>query len=326
MKTINTNVLRTMCEIHYSFNEFMDALKKLDLSDVKKTSLILEKIVNKQTILGNKELKAFANRYEMELEEINKLMSVKEFIEYAITHQSEMKYFHEYLEDNEVYMYKIREVLDKIIVSIPYLNELSLNTSLSRQEGSVSTILEYNQNYKFFDNMKYIPNYEGERVSYVSFNPAFVMNINVNNAYTSDRPLECTSLVVSSLTFDPALIPDEITDEETFDKILELAKDRKESQALRNIINTEISLIDLEHAYAETAEFVKVVENAEDKKELLMSLRYIRAAINKYKETADAFIQKQYDSSEVIDEKLVNKEKMLYVKRRTWSAYNQDNK
>lgn len=194
------------------------------------------------------------------------------------------------------------------------------------EEYSIDTDLFYSPLwFPYLENMRIIPEYPSHKIKYKTTNSNYKLMLDSSLSRRSAALISGRNYIeVNNLTFDPQCLPNELTKEYTYDKIIQLSKKSITRQDIKEIVDLGISIHDLEEQANITATTFGRVDGMKEKPELLEALTQIRSGVSKLYALEDSHVQTLTTENPNLTQQLIQKEKKEYLKRRELSTLDID--
>lgn len=307
---IDTKSLLALCYIFDDYKEFSKKLNNL----YKSNDISIKNIVNVSTgkFTSNfKTLKFYQKNKEI-IDTINKYSYISNFI----ILNDELNLIYEYLN-------KHQDKIAKIIPLITKINNLNISKiefnetfDFTKEQENINTNFKINFDYSYYDNIEILPNYSHEYIRYTTTKSDYKIKLGctlVNKVFLN-------SIVVNNLWFNPDLLPDEITKENTFDKIVALGKNKsKDSLSVRNIVDLEVGIEDIENNFKIFNDYVEKIDDIKTKQELINLLKIAKNNLEQIQIVCTNYNNIIYQNNPTINEDLIAKEKQKKYDDRLFS-------
>lgn len=270
VKTIDTNVLLTLCEIE-GYEEFSEGLEKLIISKYGSFAFSMFQIMSGHDVLGYESFKEFAKKYHNIIDIMNKNKTLYKMIVCKYQRDSrfldgnDIDYFWHYLEEHKSDLNIIREVVKRI----KSLNIYAISYDQDKDFTKDSYLLPKAPivDFSFLENMEGVLTYE--ETSYKTTSSVYRIILkyfsskNIISLY--DREIELNSLV-----FDSNRLPSEISFETTVLPINNLTKGNEDkSEEVKNYIELSMSIDKLTSDYEDLKDILGNIKETEKAKEIL---------------------------------------------------------
>lgn len=287
-----------LCNILDKYSLFRDKI-----NDIKKhrssTKLLykLEMIVNDKSCFGNKKIKKF---YQENKEIID--MYYRNGLLYLI-------FDIEHLDTVYNHIIKNRDKLDKILALLNRLLELGVKEIFFNESYVYTDECYEMDNYMpeqtsivYLDNIEILPSFDEYIIRYTTNHSNYRILL---NTYNLTKVIE-----LNDLTFDASRLPDKLTNEELFNRMLSLSKRSTEISTLEDIINMYNGTDILTHSMNNTMEMFKCINDSKSKEELMQLLTSIRVNVLKIQT-----ITKQYEENTISGSDVLTKERIIQARR-----------
>ena len=317
---METNSLIGLSHIIDEYEEFCIDLRELVERNITMRYIIetLNKYVNGYRVFAEKRLKRFYLKYSNQLININNHISLSDFLFKNFNDMGNpsdnIKAFHSYLARNREDAYKTLDLLytfNKLDI-----NEVELAEGYDFTKHIYDVNREYFRNNRIFylDGIKPIPAYTKDYIRYVSTSSNYEIAVQpVFDKY------ECvpTSIKVNSLTFDNSRLPSRIDKYLIFDDLVkEAAKVEEGSQAIRNSVDFNIGIMDMEKAAHAITRTTNEIGKFSNKKELIGALTKIRDGLDVLARLADEYDNEITSNNKDIDINVLSNERQACLIRR----------
>ena len=179
--------------------------------------------------------------------------------------------------------------------------------------------------FSFLENMKIIPEYPSSTMKYKTTGSNYKLMIGSSLSYSSTPLIPgMNHIEVSNLTFNPQSLPNKITKESTYDKIIQLSKGTNIQQELREVVNLSISIHDLEEQAKSTATTFGKVDGMNESPDFLEALTQIRSGISKLYALEESHEQALTTENPELTRQLIQEEQKKHLKRRELSTLDID--
>jgi len=321
-KEIETKSLMALCEME-NYDIFCKELESLIASKRNKDLIRkMYRIMQGKFVLGKRKYKNFVKKYQDIIEIMKKhhCLCDMTFVKYnpngTPNKNSTEDYFYKYIlehkEDIETIKNVVKKIKDLGFYKIIYWEKLDF------------TLEEYNFNYgsygsdfKYLENIEIIPSYNKNSITYKTKNSCYCIDARIG--YDKEIRDYSKEIRLNTLIFDSNRLPNEITFESTIGTIIKSADSIKDDyQNIKDFIDMSIIVDNLKLQYNNIKNRIESIESIKNKKEIIEILKNILKEINDLKIQSSIFETEVINSSERIDEELIEKEKKLYLKRRIW--------
>ena len=319
--------LIALCHIIDDFEEFIKSINELDKSKDKRAIIHdIDKISRGEFVFrfGIKKLNTFYQDNKSVIDKINKYSNLSHFVifYYDFGEKNAMDFFHKYILSH-------KEDIDKIILLLEKIKKLGIKQIQFSEEidftdkvYSVNRIFNYNNNVLYLDNMAAVPNYQYNIVKYRTTDSNYEINLRIGYKEFAEHMRE---IKVNSLLFDAERLPDEITIDSIFNKIIKL---KKEKQAACDIVEEDVELSvalkDLFAQFATTSNVIERLKNVSSKEQMLNLLKEIKSGLDKINELKSAYEADVLQEDLSITNEVLEGERRLYLENRTFSYFDLD--
>ena len=321
--------LLSVCYTLDSFSKFNDNLIEF-MSDAKnaKNRYYLWNIANKKHIIGLRKVKKFYQQNKKVIDEIDRCCNINIFIGFNYDYdyngnckmKSSFETFYKYLIEH-------RDEKKQIVSLLKKLRDLGFtDICFNEEDNFVNTTYSVSCNMyscSYMENMEALPNYSRDYVYYKTTGSNY--RIDLGGKISSYGPYWNTYITVNNLLFDPSLLPDNISKETTYDKILSLKDSQKENcNSIERAVDLSVSIDDLYNAFDFTDKVVNGFEDVKDKKQLKKKLSKIKEYLDDLKKISDQYDDSICENNSKITKEQLKLEKAAYLSRRHWSSIDID--
>lgn len=335
IKVVNVDDAITLCNIADEYCEFNKNLVEFMTTKHNKNVINnLCKIVNGDCVIGERKTKKFYKDNSKVIDEINKRTGIYNFLcnydsNGSLRVTSCLDQIHQYILKNKGKLDKIYALLEKIksldFEKIVFDENLDFTTEKHKLYTENCTLIEF----AYFDNMEAIPNYQDSVIEYKTTGSNYRMNLNCK-LYLADKANNriidkvanfdkyCIgTITLNSLVFDPSRLPDEISNESIFNKIVELKEAKKEEcTIIKDSVDLSVAISDLQTQCDLSNDILQGLETVESKKELLEALSRVSEYIGRMQSMSLAHDKSIANSDSQITKEKLREEKQLYYERR----------
>ena len=330
-KTIEAYISHIIALYHIldNYSEFIQNLSSLISTKYNRDTIYnLYKISKGKFVVGSRKIKRFYQENKTVVDTINKYSDILSFINLNYDYQgnlsenSSLEFFYQYLSSHKDELNQILSVLEK-------LKELGFNefkfdedANFACNEYAIDTCINRNIDINYLDNIQVVPNYQNNVVKYrtTGSNYCIIAKTSFGKLCAYEK-----TITLNSLIFDVKRLPETITKENIFDKLVSLKEEQKENcSTIKNSIDLSISIDDLRNQFDSTNRIIEGLNSVDSKDGLQDVLLKIKEYIDKLQTISteyDDSISQGYSS--ITKEKL-EKEKQLYLKRRYWDSIDID--
>lgn len=346
IKEANVDDIITLCNIADEYSEFHKNLIKFMTAKHNKNGLHkLGKIVNGDRVIGARKAKKFYKDNSKVIDEINKrpgfIHNYDSLGNLRVT--SCLDQIHQYILKNKDNLDKIYAVLEKI-KSLGF-EKIEFDENLDFTNAKYKLDTEYSGpcEITYFDNMEAMPNYQDSVIEYKTTGSNYKMylecvlfffniqggkskmidfktsgNIVISTAADFSKN-ECKrAITLNSLVFDPSRLPDDISNESIFNKIVELKETKKEEcTIIKDSVDLSVAISDLKTQCDLSNDILQGLNIVESKKELLEALFRISRYIGRMQSMSLAHDKSIANPNSQITEEKLRAEKQLYYERRS---------
>lgn len=329
---IRTKDLIALCHILDEYNGFNKKLIQF-ISTKYNRNLVncLQKQIKGKRYLSfsSRKIKNFYNKNKKVIDIFNQYSDISGFIydnyDYkgSINDGHDLNFFYQYILNNREHLEQILSLLERIReLKFEYL-ELNPNLDFTSDEYKIDTSFNYNRNVTYLDNIAIIPNYQNEFVKYKSTDSDY--KIIVGTSLMNHVPLYGNRIIVNSLMFDADKLPDAITKQNIFDRIIELKdKEKERITSLQNSVDLGISVDDLSEQVGTVNKVINSLDNAKTKAELIEVMSSIKESVEKLKTMSTEYDNSMLEKDPTVTGELLEKEKKLELDRRYWASLDID--
>lgn len=293
---VHVNSIIALCHILNDYEDFKNIAINLKIEDI----YDLCSISLGDTVFGKMRMKKFYQENKVVIDIINTYCVLVDFI-YKIR-EKKLDHIYEYLKNHQVEIDKVIKLITKIknlgFEYILFDEELDFTKDIYK----MYTVFNDNGPISYLENMEAIPNYQNNVVEYKT---------NDSNFRIDFLKFEYSEIILNSLLFDPNKLPEEINVDNMFAEIIVLKeKQKKNSIAIRNSVDLNVSISDLDSEFSKTWRVIESLEDFRDKEILREILKENRLALEKLKE-----ISVKYDESIINNDELDLSEDQLKLER-----------
>ena len=327
--TINLNELEinhiiALCNIIDDYEDFYQNIKK-EYSPKNKYRFLrdLNRFSEGKRLMILKEVKRIYNSNKNIIDIINEYDSFYYFIfsnylfEYTgMKERKEFKLIREYIKNNKDHINDIIALLEKLKGLGFESFKFSEKEDFSKQEYSVSTKPLFTHVFNYVNNIQILPGYDTNIFHYKTSNSPYRIDMTTSWGST----FSSKSIILNSLLFDISELPNSLSKEDTYDKIVELAENKKSvNSAIRNSISLDSGIHNLEGAYQELYEIVKKIKKgdttfASSRENVGTILSQISDGIKLLRETSTEYDSEIISNNPELSFQLLTSEKRRYRK------------
>lgn len=318
-----------LCHILNDYDEFTCNLSKLIKIKYNRDIINnLYKISNGKLVFGSRKVKKFYKENKSIIDTINKFSSISRFINYNydshgnLSDEYGLDYFHKYIMNHQEDMERILSVLEKIKKLGFEEFQFDEKIDFTSDEYVIDTIFGGNPDITYLDNIKVIPSYLNSIIKYktTGSNYKIIAKVSLSNILKYGK-----KIIVNSLLFDPNRLPEEITKECIFDKIISLKNNQQNNcNTIRNSVDLSISVDDLYSQFNITSKTINGLNDVESKEQLQQTLLEIKERLNQLKTISSEYDDSVSKNDSTVTKEKLQEEKQLYLKRRYWESLDID--
>lgn len=330
--SVHVNHLIALCYILNDYDEFTKNLTRLiKVKHKNNTDIVynLYKISKGQVVIGSKKVKKFYQNNKSVIDTINKFSSISEFITHNYDWHGNLReepgvdFFYKYITSHQKDLERILSLLEQI--NKLGFDRLEFNEELDFTNNEYQIYTRFNDNFRisYLDNMEAVPNYRSDVVEYktTGSNYEIVAHVSFSDLSKYDEK----EIIVNSLLFDYKRLPEDITKEFTFDRIVSLKKEQQEDcDSIRNSVDLSIGVDDLYSQFGTTSRIIERLKNVESKEQLREILLGIKSYLDQLKSISSKYDDSVSQSDSTITKEKLQEEKQLYLKRRYWASIDID--
>lgn len=317
-KIAKVDELIALCHILDNYDEFSKNLNSFLSSKDNRNDIddLYKKSYGKN--INSKKVEMFYQSNKKVVDTINKYYSIYDFMWYNydtagnLYESSNLKFFYQYILDNKKDLAKILGVLNKIKKLNIQKLQLYENLDFTTDEYEVNTFFWENCDIAYLDNMEAIPNYQSDIVKYKSTG---------SNYKIIGQPLLTTlnniKIIVNSLVFDANRLPNSMSKESIFDKIIDLKnKKLEECEAIKKHIDLSLNIETIISRFRSIDDLVNRIDDIENKDKLIELMVEILVKIGQLDNISsnyDSSISEHYPS---VTPKILEKEKKIIFRKK----------
>lgn len=287
---------------------------------------ILCKIANGASIIGTRKIKEF---YQNNTKVINKIKEDAYLWDFIIMLYNSngtcitnnTNFFYQYFTNHKENIEQILSVLYKIKKLGFERLEFNESFDFTNTQYSIGTCF-YNTEITYLDNIKVIPNYKNDLVKYKTEASNYKITAKFHNSSLFPNHIN-KSIQVNSLLFDAKRLPESMTKEAIFDKIIHLKEEQKEDCiAIQNAVDLSINVEDLYTQFNSSNTTIQALSDSiENKEELREVLASIKENLDKLQTISANYNKNISQENSPITQEMIQEEKDLYLERRNHSMY-----
>lgn len=293
-----------LCHILNDYENFKNIVINLKIEDI----YDLWSISLGDTVFGKMRMKKFYQENKGVIDIINN------YSYYLINFISAIKdkkldHLYEYLKNH-------KEELDRVITLITKIKNLGFDyinfdedLDFTNDIYKMYTVYNDNGSLSYLENMEAIPNYQNNVVEYKTSGSNFRIDF---------HKFDYSEIILNSLLFDHNKLPEEINVDIMFAEIIALKeKQKKNSIAIRNSVDLNVSISDLDSEFSKTWRVIEGLKDFEDKEKLREILKENRLALEKLKAISSKYDESIINSDELdLTEDQLKLERERYLERR----------
>lgn len=321
--SVHVNNLIALCHILNDYDEFtqnLTGLIKVKHKDNTDIVYNLYKISKGQFVVGSKKVKKFYQNNKSVIDTINKFSSISEFITHNYDWHGNLReepgvdFFYKYITSHQKDLERILSLLEQI--NKLGFDRLKFNEELDFTNNEYKIYTRFNDNFRisYLDNMEAVPNYQSDVVEYRTTGSNYEIVADVSSGNLSKYGKK---IIVNSLLFDYKRLPEDITKEFTFDRIVNLKKEQQEDcDSIRNSVDLSIGIDDLYSQFDTTSRIIESLKNVESKEQLHEILLGIKSYLEQLQSLSSKYDDSVAQNDSPITREKLQEEKRLYLERR----------
>ena len=290
----------------------------------------LYEISHGELVLGARKAKRFYQENKHVIDTINAYSNISNFINFDYNWQEKisedssfsLNFFYQYFLCNKNELGQIVSVLAKLKELGFDRLKFDAGKEFTQDEYTMDTSFSRNFCITYLDNMQVIPNYQNSIVKYKTTGSSYAILITVSAGQLCKY---VRTVTLNSLVFDAKRLPEALTKECIFDKLIELKEEQREScNTIRNSVDLSICIADLRNQFMFTNGIIEKLVNMEKHKELREVLVNIREYIDKLQSMSEEYdVSVSKEDSSITKERL-QEERKLYLDRRRLERLDDD--
>lgn len=311
---IRTDMLITLCYILEEFEEFRKDLRTLvEKRDVNVIGTI-STLARKELVIGKKDVKNFYQKYKKVIDIINRgNCHITLFLSFVISQDRlyNLDFFYNYLGEHKNELDKIVSLLKKIkslgIEKLEFTDETFTDKVWKIDDYSC----DYVNDFYFMENMVGIPSYL--KNIYKSNGSHYLMKL-----YSINDHIKFKKIMVNSLMFDANLLPEDLSKENTYDKIMEVINSEKLVQYrsdIDDILKLDLPIDEVVKNYNTLYNNILNLKRVKGKKELKEALEELNRSIAKLKNLQVKYNEGIIKDNPLVTGEVIGKEKELFLKK-----------
>ena len=314
--------LIALIEIIKNQDDFNYKLESLISNNTDKTIRELIDYDKGKNLFISKKVKDFYKENEEAIESINKVCGLFNYI-YSISQKPEVfEYYYNYLLKNIGVINDIENALfrlNRLGISVFYLNE---NVDFTKFTYKLNTSINYNSHIYYLDNIDVIPTYESGIVRYRTSDSPFAIKLHLIGG---DVDKKYHDMITNTLLLDINRFPSKLNKETTFDRIISLRDELKDTRDLViSSVDLSVGVDDISKEYTRLNKVVEKIEDSKTKEELTKTLENIKSELIQLSFISSDYRDSIVENNEKISNTLLKDEKQKYLKRREAIRYDID--
>ena len=317
---IETDMLIALCYILNDFEKVQEDIKNLvSGGDVSKKISALEDILYGKKVVGYFDVKNFYKNNKKTIDIIEKYSDIYDFIreivytDWGFNIHNKLDQFYKYLISHKSELMEILALLEKIkLLKIKYI--ILSETTFTNEVYKISEDKSLRNDNKLYylENMEAIPHYYNGRILEYrtrESNYAIVLRLVGDNTLVFGD----VKIILNNLTFNPDLLPSELTKESTYDKIIALRDDTyiKNCEVIKKNIDLRLLVGDMRMQYVDISKLAKAAVGTTKSEEIMSEYRIALFQIERLLDCLNAYVVGAIGVSR--DE--LEQEKKLYLSR-----------
>lgn len=313
-KDISILDLLALLEVFNEYNEFESDLNKLlKHKKIIETLAKIRELANGEKVLCSRKIKFFYKKHEQIIKKINNIVNIQSFI-YHSSDWSKKTNIYKYLDAHRNELNKIKEIVLKLKdLGIDKI-EFDETFDFTAKKYYMWTWLADNTSIHYVSDIESIPGYQSDKIIYQTNSSPFELKIGTSFGELSKK---YNRAKLNSLTFNPDLLPDEISKSSIINPILEAKHEKKRDfDAIKNIVDlrqTEGLLTERLHRLEEILQKVDALNQKEKVKNALLE---IKKQIENIREEISSYEDEVVEQSTFITPDVLAKEETAYERRK----------
>lgn len=329
-KLISADVcdLIALCHMLDEFTEFNKNLPKLiktkydrDIEYNIAKVHNLYKLSNGKFVFGSKKVKKFYQENKSAIDTINRFSNICSFINRNynlhgnLREECSLDFFYKYFLSHQESLERILSVLEKIKKLGFNKLEFDEEIDFTNTKYEIDTRFSGNLDIAYFDNIEVVPNYQKSVVKYRTTGSNYKI---IARRLSLDKFSKYEkTIIVNSLLFDPKRLPEDVTKESIFDKIVSLKSNQQNNcDIIRNSVDFRIAINDLYTKFITTGMIIGRLNNVENKEQLHEILLGIRAYLDQLKTISSEYDYGVSQNNPAITTEILEEERSLYLEKR----------
>lgn len=320
-RKMRVNDMIALCHVFDDYDIFNTRLLEFISSKCNRNDVYnLYRVSHSETVIGAKKAKKFYRENKSVIDEINQYTSISDFInsnyyvDGSLRENSCLDFLCQYLNLHKDEMPNILLVLQKIekLGFRELLFDEKLDFTSTKYEICIDVYDNYD--YVYLDNMQALSNYQDNIVEYKTNESNY--RIVIKQLWLK-YPLYDSKIAVNSLVFDSSRLPDKVSKESIFDKIVGLKEEQKDNcTAIQNSVDLSVGVDDLYSQFSLTRKIVEELKNFENKEEARQILLKMNTCLDELQTLSTQYDDSISQDDSVITKEQLKKEKTKYLERR----------
>lgn len=320
--------LIALAHILDDFEEFSSSVKEIienskNIGSFELSSYILK--IKKNRCVFSRKINEFYKNNEATIKTIMQYSGILEFMisNYGSVSGDifpDMQYFYHYMMEN-------RDKLDQILTLLEYMKRLgvkrvqidpNLEERISRYTYTINGDYQRNIYIIYSDGVQILPNILSGDIKYKIAGENYIIKIGDSFSLTGPRMKVAGPIIVKNLLFDVKLLPEDLSKENTFDKIVELNKvHTKKGNVIRQSVHLSVLIDGFSDQYNYGVKVLEMLEDASTKGELIKILEQIRTQLDEMQIVSMRYDDSITQGSDEITQEQLQKEKRFYLERQS---------
>lgn len=330
-KNIRTNHLIVLCEIGENYKSFCNDLEKL-IKSKSNRDLITKayNVMQGKISICSKKYKEFREKHKHTIEIMNRYSCLSNLTILSYDAKGKRRenltedYFYQYIQEHKEDIETIKAVALKI-KNLGF-DEINFGEEIDFTDVEYELNTFDGSDFAFLENMEISPTYLNSPIKYRTKASSYCLLLG-SNGYGSNKEISKynRNIKINSLIFDPNKLPNEITTESTIDIIKELAEKKKtENKDIRDSIDLSITTSDLTNCFERLKDTSEKIDKIKDNQELINLLNQMQNTLSQLQLFGINYENQIINSHTGITTKTMEREKKLYLDRRSWSSIDID--
>lgn len=326
--TIDISQLIALGHIVDDFEKINSDLKAL-IADLKKEHIGVLQLSHNILMLSKgkhvfqRKTKKFYHKHEKTIQTIMKYTGIVEFIAFNYNNNGELlpsaEYFYQYLVKN-------RDKIKQILTLLEHLKKLGfrklqLDANLCEQSKECMIKRSYLDNFSgtitYSDGIQILPSAVQELIKYNIVGGNYIMSLFMVLPVKSKEMLgHAGTIIVQNLLFDVKLLPEDLSKENTFGKIIALNKAQAEkNNTISQSVHLSVLIDGFSDQYNYGMKVLKMLEDTSTKEELIKILEQIRTQLDEMQMVSMRYDDSITQGSDGITKEQLQTEKRFYLER-----------